>query len=133
MSFQITGLKLSKEFTESLNIGVPEGSKDKNGISNVDKALLLEFGTENTPARPFLTIGKENIRTNKEFLNHFLNDKSTSGKIGVKEIQNVMDKFNFAPLKESTLASRRRRGNMSVQPTVDTASLKNSLGYEING
>ncbi|MCM1219191.1 MAG: hypothetical protein NC548_32320 [Lachnospiraceae bacterium] len=114
----------------TIKIGVPLGSMDNTGTSNEDKGLWLEYGTPTAPPRPWLTRAKDAVMADKELLGRML----LSPEAGAQEALEVMRaqfEGEYMPLATSTLAARRRKGNSSQQPTIDTGQLRDSLSYQV--
>lgn len=113
-----------------IKIGVPLGSVDNQGISNESKGLWLEFGTPTAPVRPWLTKAKNAILNDKKLLAKMVIDPESGAGEGV-EIMKKQFETEYVPLAKSTLYARRRKGNDSDQPTIDTGQLRDSIDYEV--
>ncbi len=138
--------KLKRVFKNDIVIGVTEETSSRDG-SDVTNALLAgihENGSEsgNIPARPFLGRGIESVKYDiglclAQAIKASLTDKpfkvwlERAGEIGAEGVQDFIKAGDFAPLKESTLASRRAKGNYSTAPLVDTGQMFNAITYDI--
>ena len=102
-------------------------------------ALYNELGTSTIPARPFMKQAFENNQDEiEDFVSQGLKKIAVSGKfkqflhlLGVKlvdVVQSEIEDGNFTPNSAATI---RRKG--SDHPLIDTATMKNSVGYEIEG
>ena len=131
-------------------IVIPAESKPRESgdpVTNAQLGYLHEFGSpvSNIPARPFLIPGVkaatercEKIlkRSATETLSHDhtalergLNQAGLIAQASVK--QTLKQGEGFAPLKESTLQARRRKGFLGESPLIRTGQLMNSITYVV--
>lgn len=146
-------------------VGVPSetaGRDDGGPVNNAEIGYIMETGdpSHNIPARPFLVPGVNSVRD--EIADRFRTagkraldgdvaviDKMLSaiGMVGQQAIQNKIKNGPFAPLAESTLRNRARRGrkgaakellsraagndpdNSNARPLIDTGELLKSITY----
>lgn len=177
MSIKITVDKLG-EIMKSINdlvskdvlVGIPDSKANRNDvdgepINNAQLGYIHEFGSpiNNIPARPFLHTGIEDAESEiagqlKKAADSALDGKYAAmnagfNKAGLVAQNSVKAKINsgdFAPLADSTLAGRARRGgsrgkaaadelasrregnapsNAQIKPLIDTGQLRNSITY----
>lgn len=114
----------------SLLVGV-DNSIDSEGVSNQDKALWLERGTLTSEPRPFLSIASKLIASDKEFLDNYISDPEKAGRRAVTIVKEVMNTYAFKPLRPSTIKDRQKKGNFSIQPTVDKGDLEQAINFEV--
>jgi hypothetical protein len=115
-------------------------------INNAALAYIHDNGspTQNIPARPFLhtgiKLGQAQIEdglkraANAAFdgnLNQMRKDLTRTGLAATTAVKMKINTGPFAPLGESTLAARRRRGRTGTRPLIDTGQLRNSINFVI--
>ena len=124
----------------------PEDS-EQSPVNNAVLAYIHENGSPvaNIPARPFLVPG---VRAAKDGIVRVLrkaakaatqlgspagsadDSLNAAGLFAVSTVQAYMtDSSNFDPLKDSTLAARKRRGRTGDKPLIDTGQLRRSITY----
>lgn len=132
---------------KSVFVGVPQDENSRSGqIGNASLAYIHEKGSPaaNIPARPFMGPGVKAVQSQIEdalsagakaaFLDTSAINKSLNktGLIAQSSIKKtIVAGSGFAPLKQSTLAARKRRGLTRTKPLIDTASLLNSISYAV--
>lgn len=132
-------------------VGIPASKAereegDKEPINNAQLGYIHEYGApaSNIPPRPFLNPG---IARTQESINGHLKkaaraamdgnqekvdvELNATGLIAQAGARNEINSGEFAPLAESTLAARRRRGRTGEKPLIDTGQLRNSITYVI--
>lgn len=100
-------------------------------------AMYNELGTSTIPARPFMKRAFENNKDEiEDFISQGLKKIAVSGKfqqflqlLGVKLVDVVQSEIEEGSFTPNSAATIRRKG--SATPLIDTATLKNSVGYEI--
>lgn len=128
----------------SVEIGYPEGAVYPNGQKVADVAMKQEYGTPRIPPRPFIrptvtSRGKHwfrKVRDGYAFAKKDTEGKLTDtfenlGKAVVVNIQQAIDKVTTPPLSEYTIMKRKKRGNNSTKPLVDTRKMRDSLSYRV--
>lgn len=139
---------ISKLAKKDVLVGIPDSAPGRNDgpISNAAIGYIQETGSpaNNIPARPFLIPGVKDAQ--KDIAARFgagakqaLSGNGTAaeaslhaaGLIGQNAARRKINNGPFEPLKESTLAARRRRGRTGTRPLIDTGQLRNSLTYVI--
>lgn len=124
-----------------------------NGATNPDTGELIapyaaanEFGTRNTPARPFFrnTIAKKDDEWAGKF-GALLSMQPVSpdslrkalsglGGVMVADIQEEIETGTFAPLAPSTVARKKKKGIADPEkPLVETGAMQRAIDYEIMG
>lgn len=124
-----------------------EERKDGEPINNATLAYIHEYGSHlrNIPRRPFLQPAFElkrdwavkQIRTainealdgNKAALNRAFNIVGAGMRDQAK--LNIRNQYKFAPLSDSTLKARRRRGVNRTKALIDTGQLLNAIHYRV--
>lgn len=129
------GFKIHIAPFRPVRIGIPAEENEKK-IRLDDIALWVEHGVMERlppaqPARAFLLRSRLTILQDKKLLKELITDPESFGKKGVEIMKNIMNTGDFPPLSESTLRNRERGGNKSIQPTVDTGELRDSIIYEV--
>lgn len=129
-------------------VGVPSATagREDGPINNAAIGYVHEFGLpeKNIPARPFLVPGVKNARAgivarlrqagraaldgNQKLLQKAL---MAAGLETVSKIQAKITEGPFAPLADSTLDARRRRGVTRTKPLIDTGRLRAAITYVI--
>lgn len=102
-------------------------------------AMFNELGTSTIPARPFMKQAFENNQDEiEDFLSQGLKKIAVSGKfqqflqlLGVKLVDVVQSEIEEGQFTPNSAATIRRKG--SAHPLIDTSTMKNSVGYEIEG
>ena len=121
-----------------VHVGVPVGSFDSEGVSNEQKAIAVEKGyiygvlPFGVP-RPFMKMTVDQVMNDIDIITSIWINQGArqAGKMIVEIMKDTMTFGEFAPLSEYTIDSRRMRGNLSKQPTVDTGDLRDSITYEV--
>lgn len=115
------------------------GAVKPSPASLAEIAAYNELGTSTIPARPFLSQAFENGQNElNDFISDALSRVSKSGKVGqflqllgvklVDMVATEIEEGDFAPNSPATIA---RKG--SAHPLIDTGTLKDSVGFEIEG
>ena len=129
-------------------VGVPESKAPRKDepITNAALAYIHENGSpaRNIPARPFLRPGIAMVKGEIVKLLQEVASKALDGKkdmalsylkrVGFAAVKGVQAKITdgpFAPLAQSTLASRRSRGFKGTKPLIVTGQLRRSITYVI--
>lgn len=129
-------------------VGVPDSAPErKDGpLSNAQIGYILETGSpaNNLPARPHLIPGVASIQdaaaTRLGLAASAAIDgdtaaaerhMSSAGMLGQNAVRRRITTGPFAPLAESTLAARRRRGRTGTKPLLDTGQYRNSITYVV--
>lgn len=129
-------------------VGIPQGNSGRDdAVSNSALGYIHEFGSpaQNIPARPFLIPGVKAVQDDciamlEEAAKEVLDDgKMTAaltkaGIIASNSVKATITKGEgFAPLAESTLAARKRKGYKGTKPLIRTGQLRNSITYIVKG
>ncbi|MGA3827388.1 hypothetical protein [Pseudomonas chlororaphis] len=132
-------------------VGIPASKTerkegDEEPINNAQLGYIHEYGSPkaNIPARPFLNPG---VNRSQESINNHLQkaakaaidgnsekvdvELNATGLIAQAGARNEITNGDLAPLAESTLEARRRRGRSGVKPLIDTGQLRNAITYVI--
>lgn len=129
-------------------VGVPDGApcRSDSALSNAEIGYLLEHGVPelNIPPRPHLAAGvgdaqnnympylkkaaSSALGANTEDAIKALNAAGMEAQSGV--VEKILDGA-CAPLTESTLAARRRRGRTGIKPLNDTGQYRQSITYVV--
>lgn len=119
------------------NVGVQNSPSPRDGgssVSNLDLAIIHEFGTDTVPERSFIRSSFDEHRPEysrmlnrggKQILDGKLDAETVVGVIGEKCLSDVKRKIDDGippPNRPSTIAKKG-----SSKPLIDTAQLKNSL------
>lgn len=130
-------------------VGVPaaKASRQATGpINNAALAYIHNYGspTQNIPARPFLEPGikagetpitEQMQRAGEAALNgdaaEVQKRLNAAGIAATSAVKSKITQGPFAPLSQSTLAARRRRGRFGTRPLIDTGQLRNSINYVV--
>lgn len=134
-------------------VGVPSTTAEREPepddpapLTNAEVGYIQENGAPeiNLPARPFLKPGVEDEKDAiaaryekgaKAVLDgRVANIDSIHEQVGLQAQNAVRAKLTdgpFAPLKDSTLANRRRRGRTGEKPLIDTGQLRNSITFVV--
>lgn len=156
MSLKVTADKVSATI-KSINaiarakvlVGIPanESARSDDPIGNAGIGYIQEFGSpaQNIPARPFLIPGVKAVQDDcvqmlEEAAKEVLDDgKMTAaltkaGIIASNSVKATITKGEgFAPLAESTLKARQRKGFKGTKPLIRTGQLRNSITYIVKG
>ncbi|MGH7867905.1 MAG: hypothetical protein ACREP9_09840 [Candidatus Dormibacteraceae bacterium] len=144
-------LPLTEIMNKEVLVGVPRQTADRHDaegkpveINNAALAYIHNYGAPeaNIPARPFMEPG---IRKAKDKIAGYLKqagDYATkqngagvqrammaAGDVAVASIKGIIVAGGFVPLKPATIAARRRRGNRSRKPLLDTRQMFGALTY----
>lgn len=137
--------------SKQVMVGIPASKAereegDEEPINNAQLGYIHEFGSPkaNIPARPFLNPG---IKRAQESINNHLQKAAKAAMDGNEEKVDVelnatglvaqagaryeINNGDLAPLAESTIAARKRRGRTGTKPLIDTGQLRNSITYVI--
>jgi hypothetical protein len=134
--------------TKRVYVGVPaaEGQRTDSPVNNATIGYAMEYGLpeQNVPARPTLLPGVSHVLSEITNLLKQAGTKVLGGdfdavtraftRIGLVAQSAVRDQITngqFAPLSERTLAGRRKRGNFSDKPLIDTESFRKSITYVV--
>ena len=129
-------------------IGIPAEKAARKGdpITNASLGYIHENGSpaRNIPARPFLKPGVEQAAdkcaavlgkfaktafNNPSDLDKGLNAAGLIAQASVKK--RIVSGEGFAPLKEGTIAARKRAGAKGTKPLIRTGQLLNSITYVV--
>lgn len=144
-------LKIIKEINrQDVFVGIPaeEDARTDSPIGNAAIGYIQEKGSskQGIPPRPFLEPGVSKVskqcadvigkgaETALTEMNPqaVLTAKNKAGLIAQNSVKaTITAGEGFAPLAESTLADRKRRGVSRTKPLIDTGSLRNSITYVI--
>ncbi|MDR9839454.1 hypothetical protein [Herbaspirillum huttiense] len=120
----------------TLKVGFLEGSTYPDGQGVAEVAAYNEFGTQNMPARPFFRsmIAEKSGNWGKSLGNiakatnyDVARTLALMGEGIGSQLQQSIVKYNAVPLADSTVA---RKG--FAKQLIDTATMVNSVGYEVN-
>lgn len=108
-------------------------------------AMIQEFGApeKNIPPRPFMRTAK--MEHEKEWKDQLakamkkvhtgrVNQEEALEELGdtiVKDIKQAIMDVTFPPLKPATIKNRRRKGNYSEKPLIDTKHMFDTLKFEV--
>lgn len=114
-----------------------DGSIVSSPATLAEIAMYNEFGTSDIPARPFMKQAFENNRDEIEsFVSEGLKKVAVSGKVqqflqllGVKLVDVVQSEIEEGQFESNSAETVRRKG--SAHPLIDTATIKNSIGFMI--
>lgn len=130
-------------------VGVPAtkaNREDGEPVNNAELAYIHDHGAPEAgiPAREFMMPGLEAKQDDIAAGLEKAGVAALDGKpdvvdrqfniVGLKGQAAVRAKITegpFDPLKEATLAARRRRGRTGTKPLIDTGGLRNSISYVI--
>jgi hypothetical protein len=134
-------------------IGIPDvnaarkaDGDDPSPISKAAIGYIMENGSpiKNIPARPFLVPGVQSIKDKAIARLKIAGQAALEGDIkqidkqleaigimGMRAVQEKMADGPFAPLAESTLKARKRRGRTGTKPLLDTGALRQAITYVI--
>jgi hypothetical protein len=127
-----------RRLNKRILVGVPEGKTEPDGTSTAKVAAMVEFGTVDSPERPFLRNGIRHAypaitRFNAPALRAVAEGKMSAdvalahtGELAVAGVKREMVSGDFAPNAPSTIAKKG-----SSQPTIDTAQLRQSITYKV--
>ena len=134
--------------TQRTLVGIPSSTAGRRDVPITNAAIgyIHEFGApeENIPPRPFLipgvasamdrirkmlgTAARQAVSGNRQALDRALH---AIGLVAVSAVRKKITDGPFAPLAESTLASRRARGVTRTKPLIDTGQLRQGITYVI--
>lgn len=134
---------------QDVMVGIPLSNAERPDdapISNAEIGYIQEFGAPgaNIPARPHLVPGLEGAE--KQIGLQLKRGAEAACNGNRKGVMDALDAAGFIgemavkakitavippPLKESTLAARRRRGRTGETPLLDTAEYRNSIIHVI--
>jgi hypothetical protein len=136
-------------------VGIPDTNADRKPdpgdpvpITNAGIGYIMEKGDpeRNIPARPWLEPGvasaKEPItdRLHKTAMKALDGDAEATkagltgvGLIAQSAVRAKITDGPFAPLAETTLAARRRRGRTGEKPLIDSGQLRQAVNFVIRG
>lgn len=135
--------------SKGVYVGIPhdKNARTESGASNAQIAMVQEFGSgaKNIPPRPFLVPAIKKVQPKaitilKEGAQKALHGEDIHityekvGLVGQSAVQMEIKNGSFAPLKESTLQSRRNRrvsGKAGTKPLIDTGQLLSSVTYVV--
>ena len=129
--------ELQKLAEIEIHVGYQADQSYEDGTGLAEVAAYNEFGTSNTPARPFMRQSFENheskLQAACDMANRTLSGGGTAelaiSQIGTNAVGLIQDEMidgGFAPNAESTI---RRKG--SEQPLADTGTLFQSVKYVV--
>lgn len=129
--------ELQKMAEMEIVIGFQEGQLYEDGTSLAEVAAYNEFGTSDTPARPFMKQSFENheneLRAACENANVMLSKGKSAdevlnviGAVAKGVIQQEIAEGEFAPNAPSTI---RKKG--SERPLIDTGHMRQSVNYVV--
>lgn len=136
------GKKYFQELQKLANLEIQVGfqageAKEDSGTDIVDIAVYNEYGSSDTPARPFLRQSFERhpdqLQAGCDMVNQTISNGGSAEegleKLGVMckgLVQQEIVDGGFAPNKESTI---KKKG--SSQPLIDTGTMRQSVNYVI--
>ena len=129
--------ELQKLADLEVQVGFQEGQQYEDGTSLAEVAAYNEFGSSDTPERPFMKQSFENHEKELQAACDMVNQTLASGgtaeqaldKLGVAVkglVQEEIVEGGFAPNAESTV---KKKG--SEQPLIDTGYMRQSVNYVI--
>ena len=130
--------KVLKVLTKNkLHVGFLNNSEHngpRTDMSNASLALLQEHGTDNIPARPFMTqsLGNKNLvkqQIDKQARRLLKDPKSAMSNMGEDMshlVKETMDRFSTPANAPATIAKKG-----SDNPLIETGSLRDSVEYDI--
>lgn len=129
--------ELQKLADLEVQVGFQEGQKYEDGTSLAEVAAYNEFGSSDTPERPFMKQSFENHENELQAACDLVNQTLAAGgsaeqaldKLGVSVkglVQEEIVDGGFAPNAESTI---KKKG--SEQPLIDTGYMRQSVNYVI--
>lgn len=142
--------QIAKLSGQEVLVGIPDSAPERHDspVTNAQLLYIHEYGAPeaNIPARPSVIPGiedaKDAITAQMEKGSRALMGGNTdaaekalhaAGLIAVSSIKDKITEGDFAPLAESTIAARKRKGNDSTKPLVVTAQMRNAITYVIAG
>nr|DAY81158.1 MAG TPA: virion morphogenesis protein [Caudoviricetes sp.] len=141
------GLKKLSQSAKALKMearaGVKAGSTNDETYKKVsDYGRMLEYGTAQMPARPFLRQTVAECKSNwNEQIKYGLKargiDKAYQVLVGtaslmMKDIRATIRKGNFEPLARPTIEAKKQKGRPEpTAPLIDSTSLIQSIGSEV--
>ena len=129
--------ELKKLENMEVAVGFQDGSSYENGATVMEVAAYNEFGSSDTPARPFMKQSFEShgdeLQAACDEVNRTLanggNTQQALEKLGVMAkglIQEEIASGNFAPNAASTIAKKG-----SDKPLIDTGNMRQSVNYVV--
>ncbi len=117
----------------------------ENGTPVEQVAMIHEFGApeRNIPPRPFMRPAKmeheqewkdQLAKAMKKVHTGRVNQEDALEELGdtiVKDIKQAIMNVTFPPLKADTIKNRRRKGNYSEKPLIDTKRMFDTLKFEV--
>ena len=128
-------LKVKWGKTLRIKAGVINMVSYNNEVSVAQVANWQEFGTEHIPPRPFLrpTL-KDNQGIYTDIIKGYIKSGDSRNSIGLKmslllagDIKETISNIHDPVLVNSTIRARKKRGNTSIKPLVDTGILLSSI------
>lgn len=146
-------IKLNKKVVERLEvlayrkgvtIGYSSEKEHDSGPGLAEVARIQEFGTKTIPPRPFIRPTLDSFKKiwAAKVVKGLKRHKTDSGVVTVwgdvgksivRCLRTAIDKVNDPPLSVKTIARRRKKGNYSIKPLVDTGTMRDELAYQVTG
>lgn len=131
--------QLEKLANLEVQVGFQDGATNDEGASLAEIAAYNEFGSSDTPARPFMKQSFENheseLQEACEQVNNVLSNGGTTdealsqlGMFAKGLIQEEIVNGDFAPNAPATIAAKG-----SDTPLVDTGQMRQSVNYVVKG
>lgn len=126
---------------KSIDVGIVR-PQTHAGSSPIDMAYLYsiqDMGTAKIPKRETLKPGMESVTIESEvsaLLEDILSNGNPAafiravGNKSKKAVKDEMGRLRSPPLARATLEARRRRGNASTKPLIDTTQLINAIDWK---
>lgn len=131
-------------YRKGVTIGYSSEKEHESGPGLAEVARIQEFGTKTIPPRPFIrptldsfkkiwaervVKGLKNKKTDRGVVRVWEN----VGKSIVRQLRSAIDKVHNPPLSAKTIERRRKNGNGSIKPLVDTGVMRDELAYQVAG
>ena len=130
-------------------VGIPEAKAEREGegeFGNAGIGFINENGSpaQNIPPRPHLKPGVQAAET--EFIPHLraaalkalegnaegaVTSLDRAGLVAANGVKRYITITGFAPLADSTIANRRRRGRTGNKPLIDTGEYRRSITHVV--
>lgn len=154
-----TGVDNAQSILDALNtltdkdvlVGIPEAKDEREGegegeFGNAGIGFINENGSpaQNIPPRPHLKPGVQAAET--EFIPHLraaalkalegnaegaVTSLDRAGLVAANGVKRYIAITGFAPLADSTIANRRRRGRTGNKPLIDTGEYRRSITHVV--
>ena len=135
---ELAALQVNIGFNDSSGSYKPDGKQSAGSVSVAQVAAWNEFGTEHSPARPFM---RQTITDQRDKISKFVQNRARNVVNGSMDAQTALNGIgsyakgrmqaeirdgDFEPNAPSTVA---RKG--SSKPLIDTGRMRQSVVYEI--